>query len=223
MDSYFDKLSVNELEQDGEPSNQEDIIVYETKDPYVLRSLPYLIGSPLYMENDHVGLNDLEESEHEESKPESELEESITQSVKSNRSGSKIDDAIFDKFDELMQNETKNNSKKASNDKDNESDIFDVEQSDKSDNTSESSNDIFETFAKPKGESTRSKIPDLLDEQEELIEEKKTKNDPLEIKQKSVVETLNSKFKAQKAENIFSLSDEEDELFKTKTVDVSIK
>lgn len=223
MDSYFDKLSVNELEQEDEPNNQEDIIVYETKDPYVLHSLPYLIGSQLYMENDHVGLNDLEESENEELKSESELEESISQSVKSNKSNSKIDESTFDKFDELMKKDTKGKLNKASSEKDTKSDIFDVEQSDKSDNTSESSNDIFETMAKPKGESTRSKIPDLFDQPEESNEEKKTKDDPLEIKQKNVLETLNSKFKSHKAENIFSLSDEEDELFSSKTVDVNIK
>jgi hypothetical protein len=78
-------------------------------------------------------------------------------------------------------------------------------------------------MAKPKGESTRSKIPDLFDQPEESNEEKKTKDDPLEIKQKNVLETLNSKFKSHKAENIFSLSDEEDELFSSKTVDVNIK
>jgi len=223
MDSYFDRLSVNEPEQEDEPNKQDDIIVYETKDPYVLRSLPYLIGSQLYMENDHVGLNDLEEeSEQEESKSESELEESITQSVKSNKSASKIEESTFDKFDELMKNETKNNSKKASSEKDNESDIFDVEHSEESANTSESSNDIFETIAKPKSESTLSKIPDLFDQQEESNEEKTKKAGSLEIKQKSLIETLNSKFNAKKADNIFSLSDEEDELFNSKTIDVKI-
>jgi WASH complex subunit FAM21 len=220
MDSYFDKLSVNELEQDDEPSNQEDIIVYETKDPYVLRSLPYLIGSQLYIENDHVGLNDLEDFENEESKSESELEESNTPSVKSNKSGSKIDEATFDKFDELMRNETKMVSKNVPSQKDNESDIFDVEQSEKSDNSSESSNDIFDIFVNPKEEKARSKMPDLIDHQEKANED--TKKDVVEINQKELIDTLNSKLKSRRTENIFSSSDEEEDLFKEKKTEVII-
>lgn len=91
MDTYFDRLDSRTLkkgdtasideEEDEEvaagnfeaAANMEDFIIYESKDPYVLRSLPYLIGSQGYLENDHVGLKDLE-SEDEEVEEEEEEE-----------------------------------------------------------------------------------------------------------------------------------------------------
>lgn len=41
------------------------MIIYEAKDPYVLRSLPYLIGSQAFLEHDHVGLKDLDSEEED--------------------------------------------------------------------------------------------------------------------------------------------------------------
>ena len=88
MDNYFDRIDASEIKKVNESDNEdneenieielknkkdaEELIVYESKDPYVLHSLPYLIGSKLYLENDHVGLKDLdsEEEEDEEEKAE---------------------------------------------------------------------------------------------------------------------------------------------------------
>jgi hypothetical protein len=89
MDNYFDKIDVNALkkeagsdeEDEGEEEIEaelkkqkgaEELIIYETKDPYVLHSLPYLIGTNSYLENDHVGLKDFDSEEEEE-----EVEEQI--------------------------------------------------------------------------------------------------------------------------------------------------
>ena len=72
MDKYFEKLDSKDIAGDGdadedEEGMEEDLVIYEVKDPYILRSLPYLIGSPLYIENDHVGLrDDFEEEKVEE-------------------------------------------------------------------------------------------------------------------------------------------------------------
>ena len=86
MDKYFDKLSAKDLkrkkrsnpdeddeedddddeedvEENQNEKNTDELIIYETKDPYVLRSLPYLIGSQAFLDNDHVGLRDLDSDE----------------------------------------------------------------------------------------------------------------------------------------------------------------
>lgn len=91
MDNYFEKLDANssqddldEDEDEEENENKEknkDIVIYEAKDPYVLRSLPYLIGSQLYMENDHVGLKDLDSEDEADS--EEEIEEDDEEKEKS--------------------------------------------------------------------------------------------------------------------------------------------
>lgn len=96
MDNYFDKIDVNALKKEGRSDDEdegeeeieaelkkqkgaEELIVYETKDPYVLHSLPYLIGSQSYLENDHVGLKDFDsEDETEEEELEEEDEEEDT-------------------------------------------------------------------------------------------------------------------------------------------------
>jgi hypothetical protein len=89
MDNYFDKIDVNALkkeagsdeEDEGEEEIEaelkkqkgaEELIIYETKDPYVLHSLPYLIGTNSYLENDHVGLKDFDSEEEEEEMEEEE-------------------------------------------------------------------------------------------------------------------------------------------------------
>ena len=82
MDNYFEKLDARKLKDEDDEDvegdeeddvdkkagnlTEEDLLVYEAKDPYVLRSLPYLIGSDAYLENDHVGLKDLESDEEVE-------------------------------------------------------------------------------------------------------------------------------------------------------------
>ena len=47
-----------------------DLIIYEPKNPYLLRSLPYLIGSKAYLDNDHVGLKDLDSEDEAEEEDE---------------------------------------------------------------------------------------------------------------------------------------------------------
>lgn len=107
MDTYFDRLDSRALKKAGgedasidededeevaagnfeAAANLEDFIIYESKDPYVLRSLPYLIGSQGYLENDHVGLKDLE-SDEEEEEDEMETEAKDDSSVSSSSSPS---------------------------------------------------------------------------------------------------------------------------------------
>jgi WASH complex subunit FAM21 len=73
MDTYFEKLdpkqeSDDESDDDGANFKNKDsseLFIYETKDPYVLRSLPYLIGSQAFLDNDHVGLKDLDSDDEE--------------------------------------------------------------------------------------------------------------------------------------------------------------
>lgn len=86
MDTYFDRLDPRALKNESDSEDdgrdldiinaagdgEEDLEIYESKDPYVLRSLPYLIGSKEYLENDHVGLKDLESEEEEELQDEEE-------------------------------------------------------------------------------------------------------------------------------------------------------
>lgn len=84
MDNYFDKIDPRKArkddddEYDAQPEYSDDedavkdnpdIVIYESKDQYVLHDLPYIIGTQDYLENDHVGLRDVEsegESENEE-------------------------------------------------------------------------------------------------------------------------------------------------------------
>lgn len=70
MDKYFNKLDGKELNKDDEDKEEgdeaEDLVIFEAKDPYQLRSLPYLIGTPSYLEDEFVGLKEIEEDEVEE-------------------------------------------------------------------------------------------------------------------------------------------------------------
>lgn len=91
MDTYFDKLDPKALKREDEledesddedtknfeaaaGGNRDELAIYESKDPYVLRSLPYLIGSTGYLDNDHVGLKDLESEDEEEEAEEEPME-----------------------------------------------------------------------------------------------------------------------------------------------------
>ena len=77
MDNYFEKLDPKQAKSaDSDQDDDEvdmlvanasnvDFFIYETKDPYVLRSLPYLIGSQAFLDNDHVGLRDLDSDDEE--------------------------------------------------------------------------------------------------------------------------------------------------------------
>ncbi len=95
MDTYFDKLNAKDIkrndnlggdyeEEEEEEAitgneNPDDLVIYEAKDPYVLRSLPYLIGSQAFLDNDHVGLKDLDSDDEElleEDLDETDLDES---------------------------------------------------------------------------------------------------------------------------------------------------
>jgi hypothetical protein len=83
MDNYFDKIDPkksragddddeNDADEQADSDdenlkNQGDLIIYESKDPYVLHNLPFVIGSNLYLESDHIGLKDMESDE--EAKP----------------------------------------------------------------------------------------------------------------------------------------------------------
>ena len=83
MDNYFEKLDTSKMSEDEldvhdeelakYQSNSEDFVVYEAKDPYILRSLPYLIGSSLYLENDHIGLEENLSDEEDDSDYDEEL------------------------------------------------------------------------------------------------------------------------------------------------------
>ena len=105
MDSYFDKIDPKK-QRDGEDGYDEDkdaaqpdsddetaaayaneaaadVVIYESKDPYVLHNLPFIIGTQLYLESDDVGLKDLEseaEDDQEEEEESSSSEESSEQS-----------------------------------------------------------------------------------------------------------------------------------------------
>ena len=91
METYFDKLNTKDLKKSADQledeedeavagaENTEDLIIYEAKDPYVLRSLPYLIGSQAFLDHDHVGLKDLD-SEDEEPGEDLEAAESVDDS-----------------------------------------------------------------------------------------------------------------------------------------------
>jgi len=95
MDTYFEKLDPkqsNSDDDDDEDSNQNmntdqnDMFIYETKDPYVLRSLPYLIGSQQFLDNDHVGLKDLDSEDEIEEEDDEEEEDEHTDDKQKNES-----------------------------------------------------------------------------------------------------------------------------------------
>ncbi len=81
MDTYFDKLNPKDIkrsdslgthydedEDEEEATGDEksdELVIYEAKDPYVLRSLPYLIGSQAFLDHDHVGLKDLDSDDED--------------------------------------------------------------------------------------------------------------------------------------------------------------
>lgn len=80
MDKYFMKIENTNKEKDDTEDedieeNEEDIDIYEVKDPYVLRNLPHLIGSAAYLEDDHVGLIDYEDEEEAKEEDQEEIEE----------------------------------------------------------------------------------------------------------------------------------------------------
>jgi hypothetical protein len=76
MDKYFEKIDSKTIENndgddeyednDNKYENPEGLILYELKDPYILRPLPYLIGSSQYIEDDTIGLRDTDEDDDEE-------------------------------------------------------------------------------------------------------------------------------------------------------------
>jgi WASH complex subunit FAM21 len=61
-----DNQNENDKQTDSLDNLDEDLIVYETKDPYLLRCLPYLIGTDSYLYNDHIGLRDLDDDDDDE-------------------------------------------------------------------------------------------------------------------------------------------------------------
>jgi hypothetical protein len=117
MENYFEKLDANsnqdDLDEDEDEEENEDkeknkdIAIYEAKDPYVLRSLPYLIGSQLYMENDHIGLKDLESEDEAESEEVEEDEEEVEKDESDESSESEKNEDENDETDEFskIQNE----------------------------------------------------------------------------------------------------------------------
>ncbi|RNA16966.1 WASH complex subunit FAM21C-like [Brachionus plicatilis] len=106
MDTYFDQIDGSKLDESDDEDDQdknEDLVIYETKDPYVLRSLPYLIGSDAYLENDHVGLKDLDdEVEEEEEEEEEEIAESESE-AESESQEDELDDSESEN-DQLFDN-----------------------------------------------------------------------------------------------------------------------
>jgi WASH complex subunit FAM21 len=130
MDKYFEKLENKENgDEDEEEGNEEDLVIYEAKDPYILRSLPYLIGSPLYMENDHVGLrDDFDEEEEEEVNEEIDEDEKEENINKVSDSTTDDDDdeeeSEDDLFNEQQKPEQTNKNKSDDDDEDDDGDIF---------------------------------------------------------------------------------------------------
>jgi WASH complex subunit FAM21 len=136
MENYFEKLDAESTNQDEDDDDQDneytnqankldqnkDIVIYEAKDPYVLRSLPYLIGSQLYMENDHVGLKDLEsedesDEELEEDEPEDEANAEDSESDESSEveeedQENETDIQAMDQFEQISRSQTGNSEKK---------------------------------------------------------------------------------------------------------------
>ncbi|KAK3588328.1 hypothetical protein CHS0354_016699 [Potamilus streckersoni] len=80
IDQFFDKLDANVANSDSEEGEEDTAYkvdpIFEAKDPYLSRPLPYLIGTPNFINDDNVGLADVsddEESDHgslSESEPE---------------------------------------------------------------------------------------------------------------------------------------------------------
>ncbi|GFO01853.1 WASH complex subunit 2 [Plakobranchus ocellatus] len=69
IDSAFEKLDTAVVDSDSEDEDTaykaEPIL--EAKDPYITRPMPYLIGTPQFMEDDNVGLTEDVSEEEEES------------------------------------------------------------------------------------------------------------------------------------------------------------
>ena len=133
MDKYFQKLdgkAVANEEDDEDEDGDDDLVIYEAKDPYILRSLPFLIGSPLYLENDHVGLRDDfdDEKEINDEEEDEEDEEDEVEDKESEKGASS--DSSTDDDDEETRNETKkdifNNKNKNSEDDDDDDNLFKV-------------------------------------------------------------------------------------------------
>jgi hypothetical protein len=127
MDTYFDKIDPKALKKDDNDDDDDDdansdddqlntnadIVVYESKDPYVLHNLPYIIGSQMYMESDDVGLKDFEsedeneEEDDEEVKDEEESEEETDEQDESDNQSTSEDSESESEKDESKSNRPK--------------------------------------------------------------------------------------------------------------------
>ncbi|XP_066249358.1 WASH complex subunit 2 isoform X2 [Euwallacea similis] len=64
VDKYYDKIEVDVSDSEGE-SNEKGYVL-QPKDPYIDRSLPYLVGSDSWVKKQHIGLLISDESESEQ-------------------------------------------------------------------------------------------------------------------------------------------------------------
>ncbi|KAI8777086.1 WASH complex subunit FAM21 [Biomphalaria glabrata] len=86
IDCAFEKLDTKVVDSDSEEeeNNGHADPILEAKDPYANRLLPYLIGTPQFMEDDNVGLtDDMSDEGEEEEVSESESEPSLSSSIES--------------------------------------------------------------------------------------------------------------------------------------------
>ena len=174
MDNYFDKIdgtkSENESDEENEDKN-DDLVIYETKDPYVLRSLPYLIGSQAYLENDHVGLKDLEDDDEEDPEQDELDEEAIVESESESENESESKSCTDSEKDQsLVQLNKKDNFFDEESDIDDDTSIFNSTKK-QNDNLFDDNDDDQNVFSSEKPEvepiKTNSKPP-LLDFASEL-------------------------------------------------------
>ena len=104
MDKYFEKIDSKTIannddddeyeDNDNKYENPEGLILYELKDPYILRPLPYLIGSSQSIEDDSIGLRDTDEDDDEEEEEAEDDEKIDDEDDDSDIDGNKIVDGF---------------------------------------------------------------------------------------------------------------------------------
>merc|ERR1711915_55579 len=79
LQTAFEKVEINDSDSDSEAEDEKIISVLQPKNPYHVRSLPAIIGTQAWIDDDNIGLVDDEPEEvSESSESESEEEEQIS-------------------------------------------------------------------------------------------------------------------------------------------------
>merc|ERR1711915_896743 len=79
LQTAFEKVEINDSDSDSEAEDEKIISVLQLKNPYHVRSLPAIIGTQAWIDDDNIGLVDDEPEEvSESSESESEDEEQIS-------------------------------------------------------------------------------------------------------------------------------------------------